>query len=114
VPPSARPIPPVTDLTYSQYLGAACVWCRAPLTDETGTHHVGYARGRQGAHVLDCDAWACTKCKEESDMQYTKWCSTCQQPIKEDEEFTAYSNDAGSAAAMTVYWHVKCPPKGAR
>jgi hypothetical protein len=39
----------------------------------------------------------------------TRFCSKCQQPIREGEEFTAYSIDAGSAAAMTVYWHKQCP-----
>ncbi|GHH50643.1 hypothetical protein [Streptomyces candidus] len=109
VVPPGRPIPAVVDLHFTQYRGWSCVWCQRALTRETGSHHVGYARGRQGAHVLDCEAWACTKCKEESDM--TKFCSKCQQPIRDGEEATEYPVDAGSAAAMTVYWHVKCPKR---
>lgn len=57
-------IPSVRGLTYTQYQAWACVSCRVTLTDKTGAHHIGYARGRQGAHVLDCEAWACDQCVE--------------------------------------------------
>jgi hypothetical protein len=62
---AARAIPAAVDLVPAQRHGWACVWCGAPLTDETGAHHVGYARGRPGVHNLDCEAWSCTRCKEE-------------------------------------------------
>jgi hypothetical protein len=57
-------IPSIRGLRHSQYVGWACVNCRVTLNDQTGAHHIGYARGRQGAHVLDCEAWACTQCVE--------------------------------------------------
>ncbi|MFF0746583.1 hypothetical protein ACFYVL_39960 [Streptomyces sp. NPDC004111] len=57
-------IPTIHGLTYTQYRAWACVGCGVTLTDVTGAHHIGYARGRQGAHILDCEAWACTSCVE--------------------------------------------------
>ncbi|GHH38175.1 hypothetical protein [Streptomyces candidus] len=63
--PPTRAIPAAVDLVPAQRHGWACVWCGVTLTRETGAHHVGYARGQQGAHNLDCEAWSCTGCKEE-------------------------------------------------
>ena len=43
-----------------------------------------------------------------------RFCSKCQQPVRENEKFTKYDVDSGSAAAMTVYWHLLCPPRPRR
>ena len=63
--PPARVIPNAADLVYAQSQGWACVWCGVSLDGQTGAHHIGYARGQQGAHNLDCEAWSCTRCKDE-------------------------------------------------
>jgi hypothetical protein len=39
-----------------------------------------------------------------------KFCSRCQEAIRDGELYRKYDVDAGSAAAMTVYWHEKCLP----
>jgi hypothetical protein len=57
---STREIPPVTDLTFGQCQGWACVWCRVRLT--VGAVSAGIARGRSGAHVLDTEVYACPDC----------------------------------------------------
>ncbi|MEU8891149.1 hypothetical protein [Streptomyces sp. NPDC048442] len=65
--PATRPIPPVIKLNHDQRQGWACVWCRVLLDEQTtGAHHVGYSRGKQGAHTLDCEAWSCTTCERGS------------------------------------------------
>jgi hypothetical protein len=50
-------IPPAAALKYGQALGWDCYACGKTLT--TGAIHVGRAVGRDGAHVLDCDVYAC-------------------------------------------------------
>ncbi|MFJ2741865.1 hypothetical protein ACIO3O_19630 [Streptomyces sp. NPDC087440] len=62
--PPGRPIPSVRELTAEQYKGWRCVWCSRFLDAAAGAQHVGYARGRQGAHVLDCEAYACAECRK--------------------------------------------------
>lgn len=53
-------LPPVEDLTYWQSAGWACVWCKVRLTSNAVS--AGIARGRQGAHVLDVEVFACPDC----------------------------------------------------
>ena len=55
--PSPRP---VSELTYEQYSGRACCWCGTPL--QSGAVSAGISRGRQGAHVLDIEVYACPDC----------------------------------------------------
>ncbi|MFD1659993.1 hypothetical protein ACFSL4_17770 [Streptomyces caeni] len=54
--------PPVSALTREQYAGRACCWCGTRLW--RGAVSAGIARGRQGAHVLDAEVWACPACAE--------------------------------------------------
>ena len=49
--------PPVTELTYSQYQGWTCCWCRARLTK--GGVPAGISRGHSGAYVLDIEVYSC-------------------------------------------------------
>ncbi|MGW7366459.1 hypothetical protein ACWGI8_24245 [Streptomyces sp. NPDC054841] len=51
------PVPAAQALSWEQYAGRSCVACGKPLT--TGAIWCGVARGRQGAHVLDTEVWAC-------------------------------------------------------
>ena len=60
---TTRPIPPVTDLKPGVGSGWNCVWCGGRLTK--GAVSVGWARGRHGAHVLDCEVWACPGCGKD-------------------------------------------------
>ncbi|MGW7369214.1 hypothetical protein ACWGI8_38790 [Streptomyces sp. NPDC054841] len=57
LPCRERPVPPVQSLTLEQYAGRACFACGKPLT--TGAVSRGKAFGRDGAHVLDTEVWAC-------------------------------------------------------
>ncbi|MFI6285696.1 hypothetical protein ACIBCM_13225 [Streptomyces sp. NPDC051018] len=50
-------MPPVADLTWAQYQCRSCYACGRLLT--TGAVHQGWARGRDGEHVLDTEVWAC-------------------------------------------------------
>ncbi|NWF31277.1 hypothetical protein HW130_34490 [Streptomyces sp. PKU-EA00015] len=50
-------IPPAAALSWEAYAGRACYACGKALT--TGAVLVGRAKGRQGAHVLDTDVYAC-------------------------------------------------------
>lgn len=61
---TARSLPPAEALTYWQSAGRACVWCRRRLT--SGAVSAGTARGRQGAHVLDVETFACPDCTNTS------------------------------------------------
>ncbi|MFF0226319.1 hypothetical protein [Streptomyces sp. NPDC004629] len=54
--------PPVASLTYAQYSGWACCWCGKSLLKVTGAVSAGVARGRDGAHVLDIEVYACPDC----------------------------------------------------
>ncbi|GGW41456.1 hypothetical protein [Streptomyces xantholiticus] len=54
---AGTPIPPAAALSREAYAGRACYACEKRLT--TGAILVGRAVGRMGAHVLDCDAYAC-------------------------------------------------------
>jgi hypothetical protein len=49
--------PPVTELTYGQYQGWNCCWCRARLTN--GGVSAGVSRGEAGTYVLDIEVYAC-------------------------------------------------------
>ncbi|MEV6394875.1 hypothetical protein AB0M39_08875 [Streptomyces sp. NPDC051907] len=53
----STPIPPARDLTWEQYAGRTCVVCGRRLTSDAVSR--GWARGRQGVHVLDVEVWAC-------------------------------------------------------
>lgn len=55
-------LPPVEDLTYWQSAGWACVWCEVRLTSNAVS--AGIARGSSGAHVLDCEVFACPSCAD--------------------------------------------------
>ncbi|MEV8454954.1 hypothetical protein AB0467_27995 [Streptomyces sp. NPDC052095] len=57
---TGRTLPAPEELTWDQATGRACIWCRQPLT--TGAVHVGTIHDRQGAHVLDVEAWSCPCC----------------------------------------------------
>ncbi|MFJ7049070.1 hypothetical protein ACIQVC_37530 [Streptomyces sp. NPDC101112] len=57
-------LPPVEQLSYGQYKGLACVWCKAKLT--TGAVSAGIARGQSGAHILDTEVYACPNCAPKS------------------------------------------------
>lgn len=50
-------IPPAAALSWEAYAGRACYACGKRLT--AGAVLVGRAKGRDGAHVLDTDAYAC-------------------------------------------------------
>ncbi|MGW2562224.1 hypothetical protein ACWCXB_23805 [Streptomyces sp. NPDC001514] len=52
-----QPVPGARQLSWEQAAGRACVTCGRPLT--TGAVYMGWARGRDGAHSLDCEVWAC-------------------------------------------------------
>lgn len=54
--PQATP-PPTAELSYAQYSGWACCWCGTQLRH--GAVSAGIARGRDGAHVLDVEVYAC-------------------------------------------------------
>lgn len=58
--------PAVSDLSYAQYSGWACCWCGMCLLNVTGVESAGIARGRQGAHVLDIEVYACSGCAARS------------------------------------------------
>ncbi|MGW2262771.1 hypothetical protein ACWEJP_27350 [Streptomyces sp. NPDC004749] len=45
------------ELKYGQAVGWNCCTCGSRLT--CGAVHAGWARGSQGAHVLDAEVWAC-------------------------------------------------------
>jgi len=58
---TGRPkLPSALDLTYGQYSGWACVWCRKRLT--SGAVSAGVARGQEGAHNFDVEVFACPDC----------------------------------------------------
>lgn len=50
-------VPAARELSWEQTAGRACFACGKPLT--TGAVSCGIARGRDGAHVLDTEVWAC-------------------------------------------------------
>ena len=52
-----KDIPPASALTYGQGRGWACYGCGKTLAKDAVL--VGRAVGRDGAHVLDCDVYAC-------------------------------------------------------
>ena len=52
-----QPVPPAGSLNYEQYAGRACFACGKQLT--VGAVSCGRATGRQGAHKLDVEVWAC-------------------------------------------------------
>jgi len=54
---SEAPIPPAAALSWEATAGRACYACGKRLT--VGAIHAGRARGRDGAHVLDADVYAC-------------------------------------------------------
>ena len=53
-------LPPVSLLSYWQYKGWDCVWCKTRLT--TGAVCAGIALGDSGAHSLDTEVYACPDC----------------------------------------------------
>ncbi|MGP4089549.1 hypothetical protein [Streptomyces sp. KR55] len=55
-------LPSALDLTRAQYSGWACCWCGKSLVDVTGAVSAGVSRGRDGAHVLDIEVYACPDC----------------------------------------------------
>jgi len=64
---AARSLPSAESLTYGQSAGWNCVWCGTKLT--SGAVSAGVARGRQGAHVLDIEVYACPDCARREDDQ---------------------------------------------
>jgi hypothetical protein len=40
-----------------------------------------------------------------------KYCEKCGRLIQSGEEFRSYDKVSASAAGLTVYLHVVCPPK---
>lgn len=62
---AARPIPPIEELAPGVDRGWNCVWCGKRL--DVGAVVAGWSRGRSGAHVLDCEVWACpNNCQTEA------------------------------------------------
>lgn len=56
--------PPTSQLSHAQYSGRACCWCGKALW--RGAVSAGIARGRQGAHTLDIEVYACPDCATET------------------------------------------------
>lgn len=59
---TGRTLPAAETLTWDQATGRACIWCGRLLT--TGAVRVGVIPDRQGAHVLDVEAWAGPCCSD--------------------------------------------------
>jgi hypothetical protein len=53
-------LPPAPDLTWAQYSGWACVFCRVRLSK--GAVSAGRAEGSCGAHDLSVEVFACPSC----------------------------------------------------